>query len=53
MFDPKLANLVIMPGTTGTSADDPTVELALGGSGSIGDYPIVLAGSIEAVACSR
>jgi len=52
VFDPKAAKLVIVPGATGTSADGPTVVLALQGAGMVGDYPIALAGSIEAIDCS-
>lgn len=41
----------IEPGATGTSDDGPTVSLALSGTGAMGPYPVVLAGTIEALEC--
>ena len=45
---PKLA---VAAGATGASADGPTVQLALSGSDRIGDYPVGLEGSVEALDC--
>ena len=44
-FDIKL-------GAKGTSADGPTVQLALSGAAKIGDYTVALAGTIEALDCN-
>lgn len=43
--------LTVTQGDKGTSDDGPTVKLTVGGSGKIGDYPVKLEGTIEALAC--
>ena len=43
--------LTVTAGATGTSADGPTVQLALGGSDKLGDYPVGLEGTVEALDC--
>ena len=45
--------LGVKPGATGKTEDGPTVELALSGSGQIGDYPIALAGTVQALDCPK
>ena len=47
----EIPELKIAPGSTGSSVDGATVTLALSGTGKIGDYPVGLAGSIEAIDC--
>lgn len=49
--DDKTSQIKITAGKAGTSDDGPTVELKLDGSGTIGDYPIALDGTIEAIDC--
>ena len=39
--------------TVGTSADGPTIELQLKGSAKLGDYPVKLEGTVEAIECVR
>jgi hypothetical protein len=43
--------LTVTEGAKGTSADGPTVQLTLGGAGKVGDYPVKLDGTVEALAC--
>lgn len=43
--------LMVKPGKTGKSADGPTVELTLSGSDKIGDYPVAITGTVEAIDC--
>lgn len=49
--DGEGAGLTVLFGTKGASADGPTVQLTLGGEGKVGDYPVKLDGTIEALAC--
>lgn len=51
--DPKTAGIKIQRGAKGKSEDGPTVQLDLSGSGKIGDYPVALAGTIEALDCPK
>lgn len=44
-------DLVVKPGTPGTSDDGPTVPLELSGTGTLDGYTIALAGTIEALDC--
>jgi hypothetical protein len=48
---PETKDLVVTAGAKGKSADGPTIELALSGKATIGDYPVVISGSIEALDC--
>lgn len=48
---PETKDLKIALGARGTSDDGPTIELQLSGSGEIGDYPVNLEGTIEAIDC--
>jgi hypothetical protein len=43
----------VTAGATGDSADGPTVALTLAGNVKFGDYPVELAGTIEALACKQ
>jgi hypothetical protein len=43
--------LTVKSGKSGKSADGPTVELTLSGSDKIGDYPITITGTVEAIDC--
>ena len=43
--------LSIKPGATGKSADGPTVELELDGADKVGDYPVALVGTVQAIEC--
>jgi hypothetical protein len=38
-------------GARGTSDDGPTVQITVGGTGNVGDYPVKLDGTIEALDC--
>jgi hypothetical protein len=43
--------LSITPGAAGTSADGPTVSLALAGTDRVGDYAVAFDGTVEAIDC--
>jgi hypothetical protein len=49
--DPKTKDLQIACGANGTSADGPTVQLTLSGNGTIDNYPVAIAGRVEALDC--
>lgn len=49
--DGEATGLTVTQGAKGTSADGPTVQLTVGGEGKVGDYPVKLEGTIEALAC--
>lgn len=51
--DPQMAGVKIKRGAKGKSDDGPTVQLDLSGSGKIGDYPVALSGTIEALDCAK
>jgi hypothetical protein len=46
-------DLKATPGATGKSKDGPTVALTLAGAGKVGDYPVALDGTIEAIECPK
>jgi hypothetical protein len=48
---PETRNITVTPGKPGKSDDGETIELVLGGSGTIGTYPFGLDGTIEALDC--
>ncbi len=46
-------DLKVSPGTTGSTKDGPTIALTLAGAGKIGEYPVELEGTIEALDCAN
>ncbi len=51
--DDKMAGVKVKRGAKGKSDDGPTVQLELSGKGKAGDYPVALAGTIEALDCAK
>ena len=49
--DDATKRVFVKLGAKGNSEDGPTVQLDLSGEGKIGDYPVALAGTIEALDC--
>jgi hypothetical protein len=49
----RTKDLKITPGDPGDSTDGKTIALALAGSGKLGDYPVALEGTIEAIDCPK
>jgi len=49
--DENTKDIKIERGAAGTSDDGPTVQLTVSGKGTIGKYPVTLAGTIEALDC--
>lgn len=48
---PETKGLTVKLGATGTSADGPTVQIELAGTGTIDNVPVKLEGTVEAIDC--
>jgi hypothetical protein len=48
-----MAKVKVVAGAKGTSADGPTVQLELSGTGKVEKYAVAIAGKIEAIDCPK